>query len=88
MMATPRAEFDMSVRAHQHEEGYVTKVIEHYTSMVPSGVYLTTAFAAVGLSLGLRFAGKKEAAHFVGLWPATIMLMGVYNKMVKVHGSD
>jgi hypothetical protein len=87
-MAAPRAEFEMSVRAHQHEEGYVTKVIEHYTSMVPSGVYLTTALAAVGLSLGLRIAGRREAAHFVGLWPPTILLMGVYNKIVKVQGSD
>ncbi|QDV33470.1 hypothetical protein [Tautonia plasticadhaerens] len=87
-MTAPRAEFEMSVQAHQHEEGYVTKVIEHYTSMVPSGVYLTSAFAVVGLSLGLRVAGKKEMAHFVGLWPATILLMGVYNKIVKIHGSD
>jgi hypothetical protein len=24
----------------------------------------------------------------VGQWPAAFMLMGVYNKMVKQHGSD
>lgn len=87
-MAAPRAEFQMSVHAHQHEEGYLTKVIEHYTSMVPSGVYLLGAFGAVGLSLGLRLAGRRNSALFVGLWPPTILLMGVYNKMVKLHGSE
>ena len=87
-MTAPRAEFEMSVHAHQHEEGYLTKVIEHYTSMVPSGVYLATAFSAVGLSLGLRMTGHRDAAVFVGLWPPTILLMGVYNKMVKLHGSQ
>ena len=87
-MVAPRAEFEMSVRPGQHEEGYLTKAIEHYTSMVPSGVYLTAAIASVGLSLGLRMAGKRDPAMFVGLWAPTILLMGVYNKIVKVSGSD
>jgi hypothetical protein len=30
----------------------------------------------------------REWALFVGQWPAAFMLMGVYNKMVKQHGSD
>jgi len=36
----------------------------------------------------LRMAGKKHASLFVGQWAAPFLLMGVYNKMVKQHGSD
>jgi hypothetical protein len=31
---------------------------------------------------------KDDWALFVGQWPAACLLMGVYNKMVKQHGSD
>ncbi len=49
---------------------------------------MTTAFAAIGLSLGLRMAGRKDEANFIGLWAPTILIMGVYNKMVKLLGSE
>jgi hypothetical protein len=32
--------------------------------------------------------GKKEESVFVGHWAAPFMLLGVYNKLVKLHGSD
>ncbi|CAN5711540.1 hypothetical protein BH23PLA1_BH23PLA1_17410 [soil metagenome] len=84
-----KAEFgDMSVFPGQHEEGPLTKTIEQYTSMVPSGIYLSLAFATVGLSLGLRLSGRREDANFVAHWTSTILLLGVYNKIVKVHGSQ
>ncbi len=84
-----RAEFgNLSVHPGQHEEGQLTKAVEQYTSMIPSGVYLTTAFATVGISLGLRLAGRPSDANFVAHWTSTILLLGVYNKIVKVHGSE
>ncbi len=84
-----QAEFgNYSVAPHQHEEGTLTKRIEHYTSMVPSGLYLTLAFGSAGLAAGLYLTGKKEDATFVGHWTSAILLMGVYNKIVKVQGSD
>jgi hypothetical protein len=78
----------MSVAPREHEEGELTKTIEHYTSQVPSGVYLSLAFGAVGLSAVLYLAGRKSDAHFVGHWVPTILLMGLYNKLVKLQGSD
>jgi hypothetical protein len=83
------ATFDaMSVAPHQFEEGTVTKAIEHYTSQVPSGVYLTLAVGAIGLSAALKLAGRKDDATFVGHWVPTILLLGLYNKLVKVQGSE
>jgi hypothetical protein len=84
-----RATFEgMKVAPHEHEEGTLTKTIEHYTSQVPSGVYLSLAIGSVGLSALLRLAGRRDDAHFVAHWVPTILLLGLYNKIVKLHGSE
>ena len=36
----------------------------------------------------LSFEGQKTDALFVGHWAAPILLLGIYNKLVKLHGSD
>lgn len=88
-MSSVRAEFgDLSVRPRQHEEGEITKAIEHYTSQVSSGTYLALAISSIGLSLGLYATGRRQAATFVGHWAPTILLLGLYNKIVKLEGSD
>jgi hypothetical protein len=69
-------------------EDRVTGAIESQTSKVPSSGYLAAAFGAIATSAILKIAGKDEWALFVGQWPAAFLLMGVYNKMVKQHGSD
>lgn len=79
---------DLSVAPHQHEEGELTKAIEHYTSMIPSGMYLSLAIGSIGLAAALHLAGRKTDSQFVGHWVPTILLLGVYNKLVKLHGSD
>ncbi len=76
------------VRAEERQEGAITQTIEHYTSMVPSGTYLSAAIGAIGISAVLQIAGRKEDAQFVGHWVPTILLLGLYNKIVKQHGSD
>lgn len=77
-----------TVAPHQHQEGEITKAIEHYTSQVPSGAYLSLAVGSLGLSLGLRLLGQKHAANFVGQWVPTILILGLYNKLVKIEGSE
>lgn len=42
----------------------------------------------MGVSLGLHFSGKKHESLFIGQWAAPFLLLGIYNKMVKQHGSD
>jgi len=56
--------------------------------MLPSSLYLGMAFGAVGLSAMLHWKGRDKDAMFVGQWVAPFMLMGVYNKIVKLQGSD
>ncbi len=69
-------------------EGTVTKLIEAQTASLPSGTYLSLALAAMGASLVLMLAGRRNVANFVGQWAPTILIMGLYNKLVKQLGSD
>ena len=69
-------------------EDRVTGAIEAQTSKIPSSGYLAAAFGAIAVSAILKVSGKDDWALFVGQWPAAFMLMGVYNKIVKQHGSD
>lgn len=70
------------------KEGKVAKEIEDYTAEIPSDAYLWTAFGVMGVSLTLKIIQKNNLALFVGQWAAPILLMGVYNKIVKVEGSE
>ena len=70
-------------------EGKLTRDIENVTGRIPSGSYLSMALGSMAVSAALAiFTRKKTLANFVGLWVPTIMLVGIYNKIVKVEGSD
>lgn len=73
----------------QYREGQLTQKIEHQTARTPSILFLVMAAGAGLLSLGLAASQRdKSKANFVGLWVPSILLLGIYNKMVKLHGSD
>ena len=69
-------------------EDQFTAAIEKFTSQIPSSVYLAAALAAMAVSLSLKAARKDHGALFVGQWAAPFLIMGIYNKLVKLHGSD
>lgn len=72
----------------EHSEGKVATAIEQQTAKLPSDVFLWAALASMGVSLTLKIIGKKHTALFVGQWAAPFLLLGVYNKIVKVEGHD
>jgi hypothetical protein len=72
----------------EHREGPVARTIEQQTAKLPSDTFLWAAIGSIGLSLAFQVAKKTEAANFVGHWAPTILLLGLYNKMVKLHGSE
>jgi hypothetical protein len=70
-------------------EGSVTKMIESYTSEIPSGAFLGLAIGGIALSALTALVSKQKGmANFIGLWVPTILLTGIYNKLVKLEGSD
>ena len=72
----------------EHKEGKVAKTIEEQTAKLPSDVFLWAALGSMAVSLALHIAGKKKESLFVGQWPAPFLLLGLYNKLVKLEGHD
>ena len=74
--------------AYQHSEGMLARTIEHQTAKLPSDTFLWAAAASVAGSLMLRAMDKRDESLFVGQWAPTLLILGLYNKVVKVAGSD
>ena len=74
--------------AQEHSEGAVATAIEQQTAKLPSDVYLWAAGGAIAASAVLQLLRRPKASLFLGQWVAPFMLLGVYNKIVKVAGSD
>jgi hypothetical protein len=79
---------DYRVRAGEVEEDQITGFLESYSSKWPTSFFLGAAGVSILGSLILRITGKEEHALFVGQWAAPFLLLGLYNKVVKQHGSD
>jgi len=65
------------------KEDELTLAIEEQTEKIPSDVFLFTSMGAIAVSLTLKLMGRREDAIFVGQWVAPILLLGIYNKIVK-----
>src|SRR5687767_6826144 len=72
----------------EHAEGPVAKAIENQTAKLPSDTFLWLAFGSIGASLAFQLFGRKETSNFIGQWAPTLLILGLYNKIVKVAGSD
>ncbi len=72
----------------EHKEGETAKAIEEQTAKLPSDIFLWAAFGSMAASLTLKLTGKRHNALFVGQWAAPFLLLGLYNKIVKLEGHD
>ena len=72
----------------QHSEGRVARAIEDQTAKLPSDTFLWIAVGAMATSATLQMIGNRNASLFVGQWAPTLLIMGLYNKLVKQLGSD
>ena len=79
---------DHRVLPGEVQEDQVAASIERVTAQIPSSVYLGAALGSMAVSVGFKIAGKTEMALFVGQWAAPLLILGIYNKLVKLHGSD
>jgi hypothetical protein len=72
----------------EHKEGKVAKAIEEQTAKLPSDAFLWASVASMAASLTFKILKKDHMAVFIGQWAAPFLLFGIYNKIVKVAGSD
>jgi len=79
---------DYRVLPGEAQEDQLTAAIEKVTSKVPSSVYLGAAILSIIGSVAFKAAKKEHEALYIGQWVAPFLILGLYNKMVKQHGSD
>ena len=72
----------------QHSEGPVAGAIEQQTAKLPSDLFLWAALGSMAVSAALKIAGRSNTAMFIGQWAPSILIMGLYNKLVKLEGHD
>jgi hypothetical protein len=68
-------------------EGQTAREIERRTARLPSDVFLWAAGGSILAALALRMVGRSNDAQFVGQWAPTLLILGMYNKLVKLFGS-
>lgn len=69
-------------------EGRVARSIEEQTTKLPSDAFLWAAFGSIVGSFVLQAMGKKDESNFVAHWAPTLLILGMYNKIVRILGSD
>jgi len=70
----------------EHADPSLTLAIEHQTAKIPSHWFLIAALGSMATSAVLEAAGRRRLGRFVGKWPAPLLTLGVYNKLVKILG--
>ncbi len=79
---------DYRVRPGEVQEDQVTALLERYSSKWPTSLFMGAAIASIIGSMVLKNQRKHSDALFVGQWVAPFLILGLYNKTVKQHGSD
>ena len=75
-------------REGSHAEGPIARAIESQTARLPSDLFLWAAVGSILGSLSFRLLGNRDASQFVGQWAPTLLVLGLYNKIVKVAGHE
>lgn len=70
----------------EHEEAQITRLIEQQTARIPSHWFLVAALLSMVASLGFELVGRTRLSRFIGMWTQTLLITGVYNKVVKALG--
>lgn len=72
----------------QHDEGPVAEAIEQQTAKLPSDLFLWGGMGALVTAATAFANGKRHEALLIGQWAAPILILGLYNKLVKLEGSN
>ena len=62
--------------------------IENQTAKLPSDTFLWLALGSMATSATLQVLGRRETSIFIGQWAPAFLILGLYNKLVRVAGSE
>ena len=84
---------EMIFRDLQHKEGFVADAQQpaaeaqqtffRITDNIPEEAWYWAAIGSIGISALLKLAEKDDWAIFVGQWPPTFLLFGLYHRLVR-----
>jgi hypothetical protein len=86
-----RIKLETGQEENAQTEGPIAQTIESQTAKLPSDVWLWASLGSMALSLGLQLSSQKKTkqiSNFIGQWVPTLLIFGLYNKLVKVAGHD
>lgn len=70
----------------EHAESALTRLVEQNAAKIPSDFFLFASLCAMAFSLAAELTGRRRVSRFVGMWVGPLLIMGVYNKLVKILG--
>ena len=85
--SNPMHEMETKVTGNRREDE-VAGAIEAQTFKIPTSGFLGLAVASMAASATLKAFRRDGLALFIGQWVPTLLIMGMYNRMVKQLGSD
>jgi hypothetical protein len=66
----------------------IDKSVKEYAASMPSAAYLGVAAGAMILSLVCELTGRNKWGNFIAQWVPVCLIIGVYNKLVKLEAHD
>ncbi|MCC2680353.1 MAG: uncharacterized protein K0R29_2929 [Pseudobdellovibrio sp.] len=69
----------------QYKTEVPNEVIEEQTKKIPNLVFLAAGLISMAGSLTLTLNKKTVLGNFVGQWVPTLLIFGLYNKVVKLE---
>lgn len=69
-------------------EGKRTEAVEQVTARLPSMTWLILAGGALAAASIAAIRERRNPTNLMGVLVPSFLLLGVYNKLVKQHGSD
>jgi hypothetical protein len=73
----------MSDELSNTNAGEVQQQFFRVTDGIPEEAWYWLALGSIGVSAFLKFSGKDHWSLFVGQWPPTFLLFGVYHRLIK-----
>jgi hypothetical protein len=72
----------------QPAESRVTNSVEQYAASIPSSAVLGAAVGVMVSALVSQLAGRGKWGNLIAQCVAACLIIGVYNKLVKLEGHD
>jgi hypothetical protein len=67
----------------------IVHAIEERTSQIPPMGFMGLAVGSMVLAAAIEvFSKKKEYGNFIGLWAPSFLMMGIYNRLLRLESLE